>query len=69
MVYGEIDGKKIVKVIRVFEDGTEESIEGESLKHFLDFESAAYASAMVHGLSQKNIEWKKSQRKDERGEG
>ena len=47
MVYGEIDGKKIVRVIRVFEDGSEQYLEGVSLENFFIFEKAANAIAVT----------------------
>ena len=51
--------KKVIKVIRIFEDDSEEYLEGESLENFLNFESSAYAIAMSHGLEQGEVKWKK----------
>jgi len=50
---------KIVKVIREFEDGSREYLDGESLDNFLDFEADALVLAMAHGYKQGKVEWKK----------
>ena len=51
--------KKVVKVIREFEDGSREYIDGESVENFIKFESAAYTIAHVHRIKQDKVEWKK----------
>jgi len=43
----------------MFEDGTQEYLDGEDLINFIDFESSAYALAVLRGLKQKSITWKK----------
>ena len=47
--------KKIIKLIRMFEDGTQEYLDGEDLEHFIDFEAVIESHAMIHGIT---IEWK-----------
>lgn len=51
--------KKVIKVIRIFEDGSEEYIDGKSLENFIEFESSASAYAMAHGFWQGEVKWKK----------
>ena len=51
--------EKIVKIIREFENGKKEYLDGESVKNFIKFESAAYSLAHVHGIKQDKVEWKK----------
>ena len=51
--------KKATKLIIVFEDGSKEYIDGEDLENFIVFERAAYAKAILHGLKQDKVEWKK----------
>jgi len=48
----------IVKVIREYDDGTREYLDGESLENFLDFEADALVLAMAHGYKQGKVEWK-----------
>lgn len=55
--------KKAIKLIRVFEDGSKEYIDGEDLINFMKIESSVYAMAMIHGLKQElkqsEVKWKK----------
>lgn len=51
--------KKAIKLIRIFEDGSKEYIDGEDLINFIKFERAAYEMAVLHGLKQDKVEWKK----------
>ena len=51
--------KKAIKLIRIFEDGNEEYIEGSELRKFIDFEKRAYTYALIHGLKCDEIKWKK----------
>ena len=53
--------KKAIKLIRIFEDGSEEYIDGKNLENFIKFESSAYALAMLRGLKQDEVKWKKKQ--------
>lgn len=48
----------VVKIIREFDDGTREYIDGKSLDNFLDFEAEALMLAFMHGLIQGKMEWK-----------
>ena len=50
--------KKVIKLIRMFEDGTQEYVDGEDLKNFIKFESSAYSIAMIQGLKQDEVKWK-----------
>ena len=40
----------------MFEDGTQEYLDGEDLEHFINFETVVESHAMIHGIT---IEWKK----------
>ena len=55
--------KRAIKLIRVFEDGSKEYIDGEDLINFMKIESSVYAMAMIHGLKQElkqsEVKWKK----------
>ena len=51
--------KKTIKVIRMFEDGTQEYLDGEDLINFIKFEEEAYAIAIFHELKQEPVKWKK----------
>ena len=51
--------KKIVKLIRIFEDDSRDYIEDIDLDNFIAFEGSAYSIAMAHGLKQKEVAWKK----------
>lgn len=51
--------KKIIKLIRMFEDGTQEYLDGNDLEYFIEFESSAYSIAILHGLKQELVKWKK----------
>lgn len=51
--------KKPIKLIRVFEDGSEEYIDGNALRNFMKFELSVYCYAIIHGLKQDEVKWKK----------
>ena len=51
--------KKAIKLIRIFEDGSEEYIDGDDLVNFSKFERKAYILAMLRGLKQGEVKWKK----------
>ena len=51
--------KKVIKLIRKFEDGSEEYIDGNALRNFMKFELSVYSYAMIHGLKQDEVKWKK----------
>lgn len=51
--------KKAIKLIRIFEDGSEEYIDGDDLVNFSKFERKAYTLAMLRGLKQGEVKWKK----------
>ena len=48
----------IVKIIREFDDGKREYLDGESLDNYLDYEADALTLAFSHGVKQGKIEWK-----------
>lgn len=48
--------KKIIKMIRIFYDGSTEYLDGDDLEHFIDFEAVAESHALIHGVK---IKWKK----------
>lgn len=50
--------KKIVKLIRVFDDDSRDYIENNDLDNFITFEASAYSIAMAHELKQKEVVWK-----------
>lgn len=51
--------KKVIKLIRMFEDGTQEYLDEIDLINFIKFEEEACIIAMVHGLKQEAVKWKK----------
>jgi len=48
----------VVKIIREYDDGTREYLDGESLDNFLDYQADACVLAFSHRLKQGKIEWK-----------
>ena len=52
--------KPIKRIIRVFEDGTSESLEGASLKNYVEQERASLSLLLTHGYkgTGKPITWK-----------
>ena len=54
--------KEPIKLIRVFGDGSEEYMDGNALCNFMKFELSVYSYAMIHGLKQDEVKWKKMKR-------
>ena len=56
--------KKIIKLIRMYEDGTQEYLDGEDLEHFIDFQSVIENHAMIYDME---IKWKEIKWKERKG--
>lgn len=51
--------KIVVKITREFADGSKEYIDEKDVENFIAFEGAAYSLALVHGIRQGKVKWKK----------
>lgn len=47
---------KVIKLIRIFYDGTAEYLDGKDLEKYLDIQEVSESHALIHGVK---IKWKR----------